>query len=336
MLRLFTNQQGVIDSGAPYFRLVCLSYLPMGIAGALCGMLRAVEVVRITLYAVLVAVITNIFFNWMFIFGRLGAPELGARGAALGTVIARICECTIVLIYAFRVQTRVPLKLREIWRAPGYLWRDFAKFGLPVAVGDAQWALVGAFKGMIIGRLSQEMIAANGVAENFMTMGMTFTGALSVGACVAIGKTVGEKDYDRTREYSVKIQRMFVCVGVFMAAVVFLARGLFVSIMQVSADTQALAMQLIAIGAVTLIGTTYHASCFVGINRGAGDGKFVFWVDLICGWLVVLPLTWLCAFVAKLPMPLIFLSLRIDQCFKWIIAFFRLRGDKWIRNVTRE
>ena len=58
-------------------------------------------------------------------------------------------------------------------------------------------------------------------------------------------------------------------------------------------------------------------------------------VDMICGWLVVLPATLLAAFVFHWPLPVVFLCTRIDQCFKWIIAFFRLRGNKWMKNVTR-
>jgi Na+-driven multidrug efflux pump len=100
-------------------------------------------------------------------------------------------------------------------------------------------------------------------------------------------------------------------------------------------DTKNLAMTFLAIGALTLIGTFYHATCFTGINRGSGDGKFVFKVDMICGWFIVLPLTFLSVIVFNLSMPLIFLFTRIDQCFKWLIAFIRLRGDKWIKNVTR-
>ena len=131
------------------------------------------------------------------------------------------------------------------------------------------------------------------------------------------------------------IQVLFACVGVVMATVVFLLRRPFVSLYGQQESVVALATKLIAIGAVTLLGTTYHASCFVGINRGAGDSRFVMTVDLICGWLVVLPLTFLAAFVFKLPLPLVYLCTRIDQCFKWIIAFFRLRGNKWMKNVTR-
>ena len=80
--------------------------------------------------------------------------------------------------------------------------------------------------------------------------------------------------------------------------------------------------------------TSYHASCFVGINRGAGDSRFVAKVDMICGWLIVLP-SMMIAVRFNWPLPIVFLMTRIDQCFKWIIAFFRLRGNKWIKNVTR-
>ena len=101
-------------------------------------------------------------------------------------------------------------------------------------------------------------------------------------------------------------------------------------------ETQRLAAQFLLIGAFTHLGTCYHAACFTGINRGAGDGKFVMKVDMVCGWFIVVPLTFLAGFVFQWPLWAVFLCTRIDQCFKWIIAFFRLRGDKWIKNVTRD
>lgn len=131
---------------------------------------------------------------------------------------------------------------------------------------------------------------------------------------------------------------MFLGFGLLMAAAVYLFRVPFVSVYGSSANPEvySLSVKLITIVAVTMIGTTYHASCFVGINRGGGDSRFVALVDMICGWFIVLPLTLLAAFVWNLSLPLVFLATRIDQCFKWIIAFIRLRGDKWIKNVTRE
>mgnify|MGYP006923304001 CR=1 FL=1 len=136
--------------------------------------------------------------------------------------------------------------------------------------------------------------------------------------------------------YVRRLADLFLFFGVIMSTLVFLLRKPFVSLYQLDESTFALATLMIAICSVSLLGTTYHASCFLGINRGAGDNAFVAKVDSICGWLVVLPCTMLAAFVLKLPLPFVYLSTRIDQCYKWIIAFFRLRGDKWIHNVTRD
>jgi len=210
--------------------------------------------------------------------------------------------------------------------------------------GDTQWGLVGFFKAIIIGRLPQEMMSANGIAEIIMSLAGIFTVGLGSAACVIIGKTVGAKEYEKTRKYSNTLQILFASFGVIMCTVLFFAKTPLISLYAIVSpntsggfpeETIKLAKTFISIGAFTLIGTFYHATCFTGINRGAGDGKFVFKVDMICGWLVVLPMTYLSARVFGFPLPLVFLSARIDQCFKWIIAFFRLRGNKWIRNVTR-
>jgi Na+-driven multidrug efflux pump len=205
-----------------------------------------------------------------------------------------------------------------------------------VGVLDTQWAIVGLIKAAFIGRMSQTFVASNGYTSMLMNLGSVFTFALSGGACVVIGKTVGAKQYDKTREYSNTIQVMFLLIGILMSGVLIIVRNPFIALFSPTAEAQALASIMSVIGAVTLIGTSYHAACFVGINRGAGDNRFVMWVDVICGWGVVLPAMALAIFVFKWPPEVVFFLTRVDQCYKWIIAFIRLRGDKWIKNVTRD
>ncbi len=336
VLSLLVKDAAIIEAALPYFTMVCWSYIPYALSAALVGMLRSVEVVKITLYTTFASFITNIGLNYVFIFGKLGFPAMGAMGAALATVISRVVELALVWVYTFRMQKQLPITPRDLLRGDRQLLFDYARYGLPVAVVDAQWAFVGLFKAGIIGRLGERMITANNIAESLMQLGTIFTGSLAGGACVVIGKTVGAGDYGKTREYSKTIQLMFLGIGMVMSLLVFLVRAPFASLYAgVSGEAQALAVRMIGIAAVTLVGTTYHASCFVGINRGAGDSRFVMVVDMICGWLVVLPAAYLAGTVFKVPLEYMFLILRIDQTFKWIIAFFRLRGNKWIRNVTR-
>ncbi len=223
------------------------------------------------------------------------------------------------------------------------MWKDFFRYGIPVIVGDVQWGLVGAVKAVIIGRLTVEMMAAVSITDVVMQLGLIFANGLAAGACVIIGKTVGVNNFAKTKEYSRSIEIIFAAVGIIMGLLVFTSRAFPVSLYSnISQQTRDLAMQLLAIGAVSLIGTSYHMACFTGINRGAGDSRFVFLVDMICGWLVVVPLSALAAagylneWHPLFTLPLVYLCTRIDQCFKWIIAFIRLRGNKWIRNVTRD
>ncbi|MDR1600735.1 MAG: MATE family efflux transporter [Oscillospiraceae bacterium] len=337
LLGRFTDNPGVLDAGLPYFRIVAASYLPFALSTALIVMLRSVEAVNVTLYTTAAALVTNVGLNYVLIFGKLGMPALGVTGAALATVISRFIELGIVWWYLFHKQRRLQIKPSDLTRGDALLWRDYVKFGMPVGLGDLQWALVGVGKAAIIGRLGSTMIVANTVTTGLMELGRVFSSSLTIGACVMIGMTVGQKDYRKTREYSNTIQVLFVFVGCVMALMVYLLRGPYASLYgNISDEARRLANTLISIGALTLIGTTYHASCFIGINRGAGDSRFVFVVDMICGWLVVLPLSALAAFVWRWPLPMVFLCIYIDQCFKWLIAFIRLRGNKWIRNVTRE
>ena len=332
------NEAAVTELALRYLGIVCFSYIPFAVSNALTGMLRSIEVVRITLYISVVSLFTNIGFNYAFIFGRLGLPAMGVAGAGLATVLARVIELVLVWVYTFRVQKRLDIRPRDLLRTEAWLVKDYARYGLPVGLGDMQWALVGMLKAAIIGQMGAAFMAANSITNSMMNLGTMFTFALAGGACVVVGKAVGAKDYTRARAYSNTIQVMFFLIGLVMAAVVFLLRRPFISLYGSAADPRVrdLSLTMIAIGAVTLIGTSYHASCFVGINRGAGDSRFVALVDLLCGWLVVLPATFLAAFVWHAPLPVVFLCTRIDQCFKWLIALIRLRGDKWIKNVTRD
>lgn len=343
-MSIMTNNQEVISEGAKYIKIVCFSYIFYILTETFITMLRSVEIVRIALYVACISFFVNIGLNYLLIFGNeaLNIPALGAEGAAYATVITRFIEFTIIMLFTFKIQKRLPIKIKDLFMHDKIMWLDYAKYGLPIMAGDTQWGFVNFFKAVLIGRVSGQMIAANGIAEPIMSLMGVFTLGLGSAACVIIGKSVGAGDYENTRRYSNTLQILFAGFGILACTVLFFARGALVSLYEImnrgggfEQATKDLAMTFLAIGAFTLIGTFYHATCFTGINRGAGDGKFVFKVDMICGWLIVLPLIFMNVIVLSSSAPVIFLCARIDQCFKWLIAFIRLRGDKWIRNVTR-
>jgi Na+-driven multidrug efflux pump len=94
--------------------------------------------------------------------------------------------------------------------------------------------------------------------------------------------------------------------------------------------------QFMTIMSFSILGTAYHAPCFLGIIRAGGDTRFVLKVDFICAWLIVLPTSIIAAFVLDAPPVVVFFCLKSDQFFKWIIAIIKTNRFKWIKNLTRE
>lgn len=333
-MRIFSNIDEVIEQGAGYIKIIAMSYFIFAISDTLVAMLRTAEIVKIGIIASVITLFSNLSLNYILIFGKLGFEPMGIKGAAIATLLSRCIELVVVLVYVLCIDKKIKLTVKDIFTFDRHMQKDFIKYGIPIVIGDSQWGFIGFIKAMIIGRLGVMMVSANAIADVALSLALIFTNGLTAGACVTVGKAVGSGDYKKARQYSNTIQILFAGVGLCVAALVFFTRSFPPSLYNVSEETKALATTFLAIGAITHIGTCYHASCFMGINRGAGDGKFVMKVDMICGWLIVLPLTFVAAFVLHLPLPVVYLCTRIDQCFKWIVAFIRLKGNKWIKNVT--
>ena len=101
LMRLYTPDEAVIEKGVLYFRISAVTYVLLGVSLILTNILRTVHQVRFPLVLSIVTFFVNVFFNWVFIYGRLGAPEMQIEGAALGTVIARLVECGSLVTYFF-------------------------------------------------------------------------------------------------------------------------------------------------------------------------------------------------------------------------------------------
>ena len=151
----------VMKLALEYFAIVCFSYIPYAVTNSLTGMLRSVEVVRITLYVSVCSLIMNIVLNYAFIFGFAFIPSMGVKGAAIATVITRIIEMLIVCVYTFRVQKVIEIKPKDLLTFDRILFKDYARYGLPVGFTDMQWALVGMMKAAIIGQMGAAFIAAS-------------------------------------------------------------------------------------------------------------------------------------------------------------------------------
>ena len=336
VLRIITNDYGVIEEGVRYIRILAFSYVFFCITQTLMGAMRCVEIVKIGIAVSLSTLVISVVGNYLLIFGNFGFPQLGIQGAAVATLTARVMEAVIMVVYVRFIDKRLKIRFLELFRTNKQLLADFFRYGLPVMGGDISWGTIGIIKVSILGRLGESVMAANNISVILYSVITVMVWSTSGASSVIIGKTVGSKDYDKVKQYARTMQFLFACLGIIAGVTLFASRDLFISFFNFSPETQIYARQFMTILSLSVVFTSYHAPCFTGIIRAGGDTKFVFIVDTIVSWCLVLPMAFLAAFVFNAPPWVVFLCIFSDQFYKWIIAFIKTNRFKWIINLTRE
>lgn len=336
VLSLLTDQAAVVEEAVHYAKIVCFSYVPFVVSQLMLALMRSVEKVRIGFGVSVAALCTNVVLNYGLIYGKLGLPEMGIRGAATATLVSRLVELMVVAFYVFVAEKNVRLKISDLFKLEKSYFKDYIKVGFPLVLSAGSWGIAMTVQGAILGHLGSEtVLSANSIASTvFQVMSVVaYAGGSASG--VIIGKTVGEKRIDDVKKYTKTLQVLFLIISVVSSALLFACKGLFISFFKVEPATAEMANTFINILCVTLIGTGYEAPVLGGIVSAGGETDFVFKNDLIFMWGIVLPASLLSAFVFHFSPAVTFACLKADQVLKCAVAAVKVNRYKWIKNVTR-
>lgn len=335
-LRLFTRDAAIVAEGMAYLKIIRFTYLFFAASSILLGTMRVVESVQIALRVSVLSLILNCSINYVLIYGRFGAPEMGVRGAAIGTLAARIVELFVFAWYVFVRDRRVSMQPSDFLAADREMARDFFRVASPVILTQTLWGLANALQTVILGHMSAVAIAAQSISSNvFLLLKVASVGASSA-AAILIGKAIGEgKDLSVLKEYTRTLQALFVAIGLVLGAALMIIRVPLLRVYNISDETRALANAYMIIQSVVLVTMSYQMPTNGGIIRGGGDTRFVMILDLISIWGIVLPFSCLAAFVWRLSPIIVIILLNFDQVFKCVPAFIRVNSYKWIKRLTR-
>lgn len=335
IISLFTHDEAIIESGAQYLRTVCISYVFFCLTQSLIAAMRAVENAGIGLKVSAVSLLINIVLNYLLIFGKLGFPALGVEGAAIATVVARICETVIIVIYVILKDNKLRFSFKELLRTDKNLLVDFVKYGAPIVAGQLVWAANMMANSAIMGRQSElGIVAALSIANTMGNLAYVVMTGMSGAVGIITGKTIGAGLEDKMREYAKTVQLIFFILGFITGLSIFLLRDPFISMYGVSQDAVEQAKLLINVLSVTFIGSCYQAACLFGLVKSGGDISFVFKNDFIFVFFVVIPSAIVATYLGA-PAWVVFACLKCDQIFKCFVAVVKINSFNWMKNLTR-
>lgn len=333
LMRLYTPDEAVIEKGVLYFRISAVTYVLLGVSLILTNILRTVHQVRFPLVLSIVTFFVNVFFNWVFIYGRLGAPEMQIEGAALGTVIARLVECGSLVTYFFVFDKRIGYRIKDLFMKCGDHVRVYITYAIPVMVSDTLLALGNSAVSIIMGHIGASFVAANSIISQTVRLSTVFNQGLSSASSVITGNTLGKGERDKAYHQGVTFLCLSILIGLAAAVIILLISPLLVESFNITQETKDIAYQLMGSVSVMMVFQTVQSVLTKGVLRGGGDTRFLMLADILFLWLASIPLGYLCGLVWHLSPFWIYAALKIDWVIKSVWCIFRLRSKKWIRVV---
>lgn len=335
LIGAFSSDAAIIAEGTDYLSIIRFTYIFFCLTMVLTAVLRSTEVVRIALWLSLTALVINVGLNWVFIFGNLGFPAMGTKGAAIATLISRIAEFTLLLLYIRCSGKCLKLRLRDFLGIDREILSDYFRVSLPLILVAGLWGLNIAMQTAILGHLSSSAIAANSMASNLFLLTKTAAVGAAATTNVLIGKAIGSGGAANLKSYSRTLQIMFLAIGLFSGAVLYLCTEPVLSLYSFSAESASLARQFLHILVFVEIGMSYQMPVTSGIIKGGGDTAYLMKINLISTWGIVVPLSFFLAFVVKASPAAVVICLNSDQIFKCVPAFLKVNFGNWTKKLTR-
>ena len=335
LMRIFTNDINLITEGIPYLRMVSFSYLFMSFSQVYLCAMRSIERVHFSTVTNAVALILNIIFNAVFIFGLFGAPKLGILGVALATVIARAVEFTICVIDNF-IPKAIHFHIKNVLEVNKILFFDFMKYSLPAFGNEIVWGVAFSMYSVIMGHLDSDIVAANAVVVVARNLGTVACFGIADAGAIILGKSIGSGNTDTIKSDSshfVKITSMSAVVG---GIVIFLLRPVFFTMADLTPTAKSYLAIMLFINMYYIVGQAFNTAMICGVFRSGGDSKWGFFCDIIDMWCYSVPLGFISAFVLKLPPMWVYFLICTDEFVKIPFVYKHYKSYKWLKNITRD
>ena len=347
----------VREYGAQYLGLVAFSFLPQAVTNALTFTYRPLRQTKIPLYSAITAAVTNALFNWWFIYGGLGVPAMGIQGAAYATIISRLFEMGVLLIYFFVKKPLFYGKIREIFSFTGTMFRDVITRGRPLLVSQALTQTMAIFMLFVFARIevgNATNVAAFTVSTQLVDIVVVFIGGMGTAASVMIGSRLGANQLEEAKQ-NARYQVTYVILFSILASIVLV---LLIPLTEIAFNFDPSEYELLSalmiLHALSFPFMVYSLN-IIFITRAGGYNRAPYYITNLVYYGIKLPI--IIFFVYLMPslfaesaglhqglsalglpptfMVFVFLIDRMMEVLRAIVAYYVYTRADWCRNIVK-
>ena len=324
-----------LSYGRQYLLIMLFGLPPFMMVQVYASTLRECGETLLPMKAGVAAVLINLVFNYLLIYGKFGFPELGVRGAALATILSRYAEAAIVIGWTHRHSERniFAKGLYSTMKVPLNLTKKILIKGTPLLLNETLWAAGVAMLAQCYSIRGLNVVAAQNISNTINNVFNIVFIALGDSVAIVVGQLLGAGKMKEARDTDNKMIAFSVacCLGV--AVVMIFLAPLFPRLYNTNADAQQLARYFIIITAVFMPQNAFlHAAYFT--LRSGGKTVVTFLFDSVFIWVVNVTVAFTLSHFTGLPVVAIYICVQAADMIKCVIGFTLVKKGVWLQNIV--
>ncbi len=330
-----SQAEAILDQGEQYMFLMGFIGIPMTISTIIASSLREIGQVKQPLIISVIATGVNTFFNWIFIYGNLGAPRLEVRGAAYATIIARFVEMVLFLLLLAKKRQPFMISLNTLLHTDFNLFGRIFKKGALVLFSETLWVISETVTTALYnGRGGADVVS--GMAASFAIANLFFVAfsGITTATGVIIGQTLGKGKLDEARKQKNWMLSASVVFGIFMTLMGILTVPLVpVVFSNLSIASRTICKRMVFMMALFMPLWVYVNTQFA-ISKAGGDTVMGAVVDGTVTLILVIPGIFFMAFCTSLSPVTMYGIVKLTDIIKIIMAQIWLGKERWVKNLA--
>jgi len=323
--------------GQEYIRMLLWGLAPFAAAQMYATSLREVGETRKPMVASLIAVCTNLILNYILIFGKLGIPAMGARGAALATVISRFVELGVIAYWAHTNTDKVPFfeGVYKTLRVPVRLGKEIAKQGIPLLLNEVLWAASMTTLTQCYSTRGLPVVAATNICYTVSNLFNVVFLALGASIGIIVGNLLGAGQHERAVDTDRKMIAFSVASSLLVGGLLASTSGLIPRLYNTTDEVRRLASIFIIVNSCGMPLDAFVTACYFTLRSG-GKTKITMVFDSVYSWVVLIPVTAICAYLTDMPIVTLYIVSYLPVIPKAIAGYALVKSGKWIKTLVDE
>lgn len=329
------NLAATLGYAKEYLRVMMLQIPMFAAVQVYASTLRETGETKVPMRASIVSVLVNLSFNYILIFGKLGAPALGVKGAAIATVMARCVECFIIVSWTHKNKDKNSyiVGAYSSLRVPPQLVKRIAVTGTPLLINEVLWSAGMAMLNQCYSLRGIEIVSAVNIATTVSNLFLCAALTMGTTVSIMIGQLLGAGEVERAIDEDRKLIAFSIAMCTVVGAIMVLVAPLIPQIYNTSDNVKAIACSLLIVSAIMMPVNAFTNSCYFTLRSG-GKTLITFIFDSAFVWAVSVPVAMLITHKTALPILQVFIIVQSLELIKCVIGFILVKGRKWAKSLV--